>query len=256
MKIRTDFVTNSSSSSYIIGKSDEDISKEVVYGIIREYYKKWVASIEKLKRNAKKYRVKWDEQDGQFHYARSNYSYKTEMEIDEKIKKNFGISIWDSYYQDISWLDCETYEEYVAFWKNKCATIVSQYEIHAPFYIVDYSKDKTYCALSGECKELPIADEWDVFSLVGWYKGIPSSLFSGKSCEDYDCRYCKLYNKRTKEKNCAEIKEKFASGEINLENAVVTFLGKICIHSEDCWIPQYVVRRLLRISEYGCCHMG
>ena len=256
MKIRSDFVTNSSSSSFIIGKSDEDISKDIVYGIVREYYKKWLVAIEKLKRNAKKYRVKWDDQEGEFHYARSNYSWNTEREIDAKIKKNFGISVWDSFYYDTSWLDCETYSEYEAYWKNKCATFVSQYTVHAPFYIVDYVKDETYATLNDNNVELPIGDVGEVCSLVCWHKDVPSALVYGNSCDDFDCKYCKLYNKRTKEKNCSELKEKFASGELNLDNAVRVLLGRICIHSYDGWMPPFVTRRLSRISEYSCVHMG
>ena len=42
MKIRSDFVTNSSSSSFIIGRHDDDITVDAVFNIMKGLYQDYL----------------------------------------------------------------------------------------------------------------------------------------------------------------------------------------------------------------------
>ena len=42
----------------------------------------------------------------------------------------------------------------------------------------------------------------------------------------------------------------------NIDKACLFLLGRICIHSECGYIPEYVVEKLSEVSEYACNHMG
>ncbi len=183
MKIRTDFVTNSSSSSFVIGKKDdESVTIESVYQMLRVFYKEM-------------------------------YSVT--------IPKNDG------------WLQCETYEDYIKYWKAS--------DKFAPFTIVDFLEDKEVEWVHWKGKEIHKVDTEN--DTLQWF--YPYIDKSG------DCDVCE-YRGWCDEEECKENQKLL----FPKDKACLYLLGRVCVCSECGYIPDCVVEKLGDISEYWCNHMG
>lgn len=55
---------------------------------------------------------------------------------------------------------------------------------------------------------------------------------------------------------CEQQKIFLKGKDVPEDKACLYLLGRICIHSECGYIPDYVVEKLSGISEYSCNHMG
>lgn len=278
MKIRTDFVTNSSSSSFIIGKHDENITVDTIFNIVKELYQEYLEKRDALKADCDKYGIEWFE-TGCFKFKSGNSWDKKNEQINKQIERIYGINTWDSFHWDYDWLNCENYKEYEKYWLRK------YYEekekglrgSYAPFSIADFSKSEDFYALEDghyclEGKKSVKASQSDIF---GWYIGCGDALFGdeyyekidghyydrdGKlvvpKCDDH-CNWCS-YNEHGPKSDftCDEIIEKVQKGEITNDNAIAMVLGKICVMSECGWIPDRIVDKLGDMSRFFCNHMG
>lgn len=283
MKLRSDFVTNSSSSSFIIGKHNDNITVDVVFNILKELYQEYLNKGNALKADCDKFGIEWVEGDG-FKFKEGNSWDKKNEQINKQIERIYGINTWDGFHYSTDWMTCKTYKDYEKFWLRKFNEEKEAKErgekvrgSYAPFSIVDFSEttefyaieDGSYCL---EGKKSTKASQSDIF---GWYVGCSNALFGDDyyekidgnyydsdgtivvpKCED-NCNWCS-YNDHKKEKifTCDEIIEKSKNGEITDDNAIAMVLGKICIMSECGWIPDRIVDKLKDISRFACNHMG
>lgn len=255
LKIRNGFVTNSSSSSFIIGKAnDNTVTIDSVYQEIKEFYKQYYKSCSEMydyvEKNYSEVLFGITDINGRKSlHLQEGYSYTCADNIDKQLEAMFGTTWYDDLPspEELSWTDCETYAEYEQFWIQRMQEI----GVHAPFYIRDFSCNDPYIPLdfSTQMRECSGDNGNGIESdILAWYfPWIENIKYDCDSCPDNE--YCY-------KEECQETKQQFMGKEIPRDQACLYILGKICICSECGYIPDFIVKKLSEMSEYSCNHMG
>ena len=229
LKTRLDFVTNSSSSSFIINKKQNYNSVEEVFLFLKslyiEYLKKRKELIEYCK-NDKRFDV--IEENNKTTIKFNNSSIEERMTARDLIEQKFGMTWYDISCNKIDWLNCKTYSEFLEYTKDDC------------FYIniIDLSNPQF-----NKDREIDSID-----TLIEWY--MPCFTNDCKM----DCETCEYKEYCYMDNNDRIVVNTFKNtGKKSIINAV---FGRFCICSECGYIPEYVVRKLEEVSTFSCNHMG
>lgn len=257
MKARMDFVTNSSSSSFVIGTVDTTDTIDDIYLMIRQMYIDLLTVKKEFMKDCDQYNMYWNEEYQAFRVKPKNNSKRKQYDKWEEEKytlhiiiaanDRFGIDVTQRFPVYSEWLEYKTYAEYEQYWVNRIKKNSEEGKFdEAPFSIGDYLKDLGHISLENCCCEITndgrgidnhvLGKE----SLTSWYLGF--DIYDVTNPDDQD--------------DVEYFKKKHNILDIPNEKAVAYLLGRYCIHSYSGMLPQYIVDSLTEISEYSCNHMG
>lgn len=282
MKFRTDFVTNSSSSSFILSfkeRNNDELTIEDAYQLIYKMYIKhydFVMSVIDYINSDSKSKMCFDEH-GYLRYKNGKYEFndKGNEKYWNKLKKKFGkdLSEYDINAKKVEWVPlCPTYKDYSKYWTERLYSgDEPNYATgnYGPFSICDYRAD-TYEALHYRAYDYNFETDESIYhnspiekvdksidnDELGWYFNYIEEFLKDENFEPpkYSWFDEEEYAEEVKEhKDVVKLIKETKNNELVVE---VALDGRFAILSESGYIPESIVDKLREECKYSCNHMG
>ena len=246
MKTRHGFVTNSSSSSYILSSDSGFETVEEVYQYIRSIYMNIPNDVNEAFKRL--FKLKLIEPGGEYFRKIQNSGNKKKIEA---ILNEYGL---DSYtiselttYEIPQWCKCETYEDYIRFINGS----IGSYSVPRTFVIVDLRK----MPVDG------IDDPTHLNDLADWYEYEALDKLDGSTVVCESCEKCEFNNECSKKNPSAcriDNQSWYEQSEYKIHNVlkITSIMGSIAVYDPDECMEGFISNRLRKLSSRYCDHMG
>lgn len=237
MKVRYDFVTNSSSSSFIFGEpGGHKLKVEDVVTLIKDLAKKLVAVTDQLDSliKADKYLYTLVEE------YKNATSYERKYELEDKIEETWVIETIKAQLKEQKIID-DTDDSYDI-------VVVDDTELAEDILMVYLGN------YSGELEKIKeIAESTDKYSLP-----IKSEIIDLRKDSSIVSEYAEdIIGWYEYEDECKDIKDKMLKDkELTAQQIAHKYFGEIAIMGECGYIPDLIATLLYDKVKFGCNHMG
>lgn len=233
MKYRTDFVTNSSSTCFLLGKKGDGIhTVDFVFNLLKEFYRKHLEKHDEILRLMKEHPEYCLRRVEDEHFHCHYFEYDEEVDVPEHLEYYLGNSN-NFFYDDAGWLNCKTYREYEQLWKEKAPFVIADFENSTDYPLLDEFTDTNY-------EERKSIDDGYMYSIFEYEVG----GFPCKQCSTPPNCYEHL------DQDCKRLQNFLKGNHTKYAMAALDLLGKACVYSTRQKLPEFMENELIAISNY------
>lgn len=233
MKYRTDFVTNSSSTCFLLGKKgDGTHTVDFVFNLLKEFYRKHLEKHDEILRLMKEHPEYHLKVVKDKHFHCHYFDYDEEVDLPESLEYYLDNNN-NFFYDDAGWLECKTYKEYEQLWKENAPFVIADFEDSAVYSLLDEFTDTKH-------EERKSIDDSYMHAIFEYkVKGFPC-----KKCPMSQNCYEHL------DQDCISLQNFLKGNQTEYATAALDLLGKACVYSTRQKLPEFMENELIVISNY------
>ena len=222
MQHKIDFITNSSSSNFIISKNNKIETVEELFILLKKFYLEYKSNAEKM--------IKFCKEDARFSYDEKKrvirlkdvaLEYNSRKDINDELFWNFGLNYWSDLSYEPEWIKFNSYKEYIN--SNNDNTLSDN---NKPFIIIDMSNP-----------DLTESEKSIIREVSYWY----FPCFENNHFSEKNCKNCKRLD--------AEICKIISKTNVTIDTEIFKRFNSICLYSKTGYIHEYISSKIAEISK-------